>query len=1012
MKTKDLSPYFEFTSFRDKVVDESFSSMGESMGGMQVGAQQLSQGKIQIQGVAERILIGSATAPLTGTGIFMGSDQAATVGYDFRVGNPAGNYMHWDESAATLTIVGTITATTGTIGGFNIGTDYIRDVADSMGLASTVSGGDDVRFWAGDTYANRATADFRVTEAGAVTASSMTITGGAISGLVNSTGTDISLMECSHNLVFSVTDSNTIAWATGTVVFSNGRTFTIDAGNTGNMAALSYIYLDPAVSSTVLQVTTTYSTAMGNNKRLIGTAQNNTVTANFIPYGAGQILVDGANIGALSIVAGNIAASTITAGKMSVTQLSAIAADLGTITAGAISGITIAIGSVNSIFKADANGIYLGNATFASAPFRVSMAGAMTATSATISGAITATSGAIGGWTVNSTSIYTGTEDHSGYTTNAGDLTIYSDGTDASIHAKNFFIDSAGVLNCTAAVISGGITTTSGSSVDGQYLTAASVASASVNLAMRGWVQTSAFTVTDADTVAWGAGTFTASDGTAYSITGSNTGNMAAKTYVYLDIAVSTTAYQTTTTATTANGNGKVLVAICQNATGEAKFMVMNDNSYNIDAANIVAGSITANEIAATTITGANIATLNITGKSATFDTGTIGGFTMSATTLVATNFTVTSGAANTANVTVGTGATAGGINSPNTGTDIAFWAGSTFANRATAPFRVNAQGDVTMTSATISGVLVSTKGTFGGDGSDGALTITSGTTTVSIASAAVLVKNYSSISITSTAKLAFSNPATGGSIVFLRSQGAVTVTSTATCIDCSALGATGGAGGSGGMNNSILTGTSGTSSTKFAYGTTNGGAGGGASNGLGGAVPTFGYYTTIADILLQKYHFAFVGAGGGGGAARSGGVSNGTAGTGGRGGGALVIECGGAWNFTTASGISVAGVVGGDGVYNSGTDHEANGGGGGGGGFCLVLYATLTANSGTIVVSGGGGGLTNSANYNNNSNVWGGGGGGSNLVGSNGAEAASAGDTTGGTGGNGYSLVAQNTLY
>src|SRR3990167_6647671 len=249
-------------------------------------------------------------------------------------------------TANNATITGTITATAGAIGGFNMGTDYIRDVANSMGMASTVSGGDDVRFWAGDTYANRATADFNVTEAGAVTASNITITGGAISStpissIPNSTATDISLLEKSHNLVFSVTDADTIAWATGTIVFSNGRTFTIDAGNTGNMAALTYIYLDTGASSAVLQTTTTYSTAMGANKSLLGMAQNNTVTAMFIPYGAGTPLIDGANIGALSIVAGNIAASTITAGKLSVSQLSAITADLGTITAGTVTGATI-----------------------------------------------------------------------------------------------------------------------------------------------------------------------------------------------------------------------------------------------------------------------------------------------------------------------------------------------------------------------------------------------------------------------------------------------------------------------------------------------------------------------------------------------------------------------------------------------------------------------------------------------------------------------------------------------
>lgn len=244
-------------------------------------------------------------------------------------------------TATGAVITGTLTATTGAIGGFDIGADYIRDAANSMGLASTVTGGDDVRFWAGDTFANRATADFRVTEAGAVTASSMTITGGSItttpiSGIPNNTSTDISLLEKSHNLVFSATDADTVAWSSGTITLSNGRTFSISAGNTGNMSALTYIYLDPGISSTIVLSTSTYSNAVGANKILLGVAQNNTVTASFIPYGPGQPLIDGANIGALSIVAGNIAASTITAGKLTVSQLSAITADLGAITAGSI----------------------------------------------------------------------------------------------------------------------------------------------------------------------------------------------------------------------------------------------------------------------------------------------------------------------------------------------------------------------------------------------------------------------------------------------------------------------------------------------------------------------------------------------------------------------------------------------------------------------------------------------------------------------------------------------------
>ena len=68
----------------------------------------------------------------------------------------------------------------------------------------------------------------------------------------------------------------------------------------------------------------------------------------------------------------------------------ALSAASGTFT-GALSGGTISIGSSNAIFKADSNGIYLGNATFGSAPFRVTTAGALTATSATITGALTLT---------------------------------------------------------------------------------------------------------------------------------------------------------------------------------------------------------------------------------------------------------------------------------------------------------------------------------------------------------------------------------------------------------------------------------------------------------------------------------------------------------------------------------------------------------------------------------------------------------------------------------------------
>ena len=75
--------------------------------------------------------------------------------------------------ASNATISGSITATTGDIGGFSVGSDYIRDAANSFGLASTVTTGTDIRFWAGDTFANRATAPLTIDEAGNITANSL-----------------------------------------------------------------------------------------------------------------------------------------------------------------------------------------------------------------------------------------------------------------------------------------------------------------------------------------------------------------------------------------------------------------------------------------------------------------------------------------------------------------------------------------------------------------------------------------------------------------------------------------------------------------------------------------------------------------------------------------------------------------------------------------------------------------------------------------------------------------------
>lgn len=169
------------------------------------------------------------TAYDTWTGFFLGYSTST---YKLSIWNSAWNKLTWDGT--TLSITGTLTATTWSIGWFDIGSDYIRDVANSFGLASTVSGSDDVRFWAGNTFANRATAPFRITEAWVITATSGTI-GGTTIGSTTLTGGTIQTWTSGQRVVisWSVIESYDSSWVSRWK--TNGSWFRlVDSTNTRN----------------------------------------------------------------------------------------------------------------------------------------------------------------------------------------------------------------------------------------------------------------------------------------------------------------------------------------------------------------------------------------------------------------------------------------------------------------------------------------------------------------------------------------------------------------------------------------------------------------------------------------------------------------------------------------------------------------------------------------------------------------------------------------------------------
>lgn len=203
----------------------------------------------------------------------------------------------------------------------------------------------------------------------------VTLTGAVeISGIANNTNTDISLLEFSHDIVFSSSDADTVAWASGTITLSNGRTFSIDAGNTGNMAARTMVYLDTAISSTVLQTTTSPSTAVGANKLLIAVAENATEGATFqVTGGVGGLGIDETQV--------------------FVANLAAINADLGAITAGTITLDTAGYVRGGQTTYNTGTGFFLG---YSGGAYKLSIGvGGSDANSLTFDGSVLKTNGSI-----------------------------------------------------------------------------------------------------------------------------------------------------------------------------------------------------------------------------------------------------------------------------------------------------------------------------------------------------------------------------------------------------------------------------------------------------------------------------------------------------------------------------------------------------------------------------------------------------------------------------------------
>lgn len=115
----------------------------------------------------------------TGAGLWAGKDGSV---YKFRVGDPAGGQLAWDGTALKAA-------------GWTISANSLTDTAGVVGLSSAVTGGNDIRIWAGD--ATPANADFRVYEDGSVVAANITATGtiNATAGYFGSGSTRVAIED-------------------------------------------------------------------------------------------------------------------------------------------------------------------------------------------------------------------------------------------------------------------------------------------------------------------------------------------------------------------------------------------------------------------------------------------------------------------------------------------------------------------------------------------------------------------------------------------------------------------------------------------------------------------------------------------------------------------------------------------------------------------------------------------------------------------------------------------------
>ena len=418
-----------------------------------------------------------------------------------------------------------------------------------------------------------------------------------------------------HDLVFSSSNLNTVAWTAGTITMADGSTYSIDAGNTGAMANGTYIFLDVDVSETVLQITTTPASAVGDNRVMLAWAKNSTTEAIFQVFSGSQASkILGTDIEDKSLTADQIAALAITSAEIALKAVTYAQIADDTITASQI--------AANTITKAEIAALTITSAEIALKAVTYAQIADATLTSAQLA-LKTITASVIGDNVITAGQIHAGTIT----TTEIAANTIVA----GNIASNTITAGNIAALTITAAEIAA-------ATITGAKIAATTIEAGNIK----------ALTITASEIA---AGTITGAKIAALTI---EAGNIKALTITAAEIAAATITGAKIAAGTVEAGNIKALT-ITASEIAAGTITGAKIAALTIEAGNIKANTITAGEIAAGTITTTQIAANTIEAgdiKAGTITATEIATGTITATQIKAATITATELAADSVTAT------------------------------------------------------------------------------------------------------------------------------------------------------------------------------------------------------------------------------------------------------------------------------------------------------------------------------------------------------------------------